>query len=129
MKSKQIFFFANFLSSIIVSFYRAGKIIDLKSDDTDVETNRKHFPKQRKMIRRRRRPRHSEKEGQNGGDDEAKGVSCFFFILLKTILLNHFLIIRKILNQRTLIHAGNQKEDLDVEIGLVFFFVLSKFFF
>lgn len=79
MKSKQIFFFANFLSSIIVSFYRAGKIIDLKSDDTDVETNRKHFPKQRKMIRRRRRPRHSEKEGQNGGDDEAKGVSCFFY--------------------------------------------------
>lgn len=70
-------------------FFRAGKKIELKSDDTDVETNRKHFPKQRKVIRRRRRPRHSEKEGQNGGDNEAKGVSYFslFILFIKSVIL------------------------------------------
>lgn len=67
---------------IIVCFSRAGKKIELKSDDTDVETNRKPFPTQRKLIRRRRRPRHSEKEGQNGGDNEAKGVIFFCFFNL-----------------------------------------------
>lgn len=50
--------------------FRAGKIIVLKSEDTDVETNRK--PKQ---VRRYRR-------SQKGNGDEANGSGAVSFFFL-----------------------------------------------
>lgn len=61
-----IFFLLSVIFLFLLASKSSGKVIELKSEDTDVETNRK--PRQnrnKRFMRRQRKPRNSENNGEN----------------------------------------------------------------